>query len=307
MVLSRGENRLRPKYLYSLLPAFLVTICFSEYIFGNPIGLITENENYPVYEIAGFYIWLYNSPVFYVLTILALKKHQNNIKNHYSFCRSVDLKWLYYLSHGFALFILFILLKVTIQTIFDWEIPLDNYNISIGVVIVYIFGIGFFGYKQRGIFDNIELPEIGFKEENIEQIAKIKEKKLEVSYQKSGLNKEEALLILNKVKSLMQSEQPYLKSELDLPALAAMVGVSTHKLSQVINKYLNKNFFDFVNEYRIEKVKELLSDPRYNHFKIMSLAYESGFNTKSTFYNLFKKLENITPSEYRQKNQRRAG
>jgi AraC-like DNA-binding protein len=307
MVSIRGENHFRIKYLYSLIPVFLVTICFSEYLFSSPLSFIAEEESYPVYKIAGFYIWLYNSPIFYLLAILALKKHQKKIKNHYSFSKSVDLRWLYYLSHGFAIFILFLLLKVTIRTVFDWEIPLDNYNISIGVVIVYIFGIGFYGYKQRGIFNEIDLSESNIKEKNSEQLEKARVNKLEGSYQKSGLNKEEALIILNKLKYKMSSEQLYLESELDLPSLAEKVEVSTHKLSQVINEYLNKNFFEFVNEYRIEKVKELLSDPGNIQFKIISLAYDSGFNSKSTFYNLFKKLEGITPAEYRQKNQLKAG
>ena len=105
----------------------------------------------------------------------------------------------------------------------------------------------------------------------------------------------------------MLSEQLYLESELHLAALAVKVNVSTHKLSQVINEYLDKNFFDFVNEYRIEKVKEFLGDPNYNKFKIVSLSYDSGFSSKSTFYNLFRKLEGMTPGEYRQKHQLKTG
>jgi len=104
----------------------------------------------------------------------------------------------------------------------------------------------------------------------------------------------------------MQSEEPYLESELYLAALTDKVYVSTHKLSQVINEYLNKNFFDFVNEYRIERVKEFLSNPEYNQLKIVSLAYDSGFSSKSTFYNTFKKSEGITPAEYRKKYQQKS-
>jgi AraC-like DNA-binding protein len=306
-VSTRGENYLRTNYLYTLIPAVLVTICFSKYVFVNPTALFSESEKFSLIAKIGIYIWLYNSPIFYVLTIIALRKHQKQIKNQFSFTRSIDLKWLYYLSHGFAVFILFLLSRAPIQMIFNWDYPFDNYAISLVVVLIYIFGIGFFGYRQRGIFDNYNVFENELVKPELPQRIETDEEIHHISYKKSGLNKEEALLIVNKLKSSMQSEQLYLESELDMSSLADKVEVSTHKLSQVINEYLNKNFFDFVNEYRIEKVKYLLSDPDNNHFKIISLAYDSGFNSKSTFYTLFKKLEGITPAQYRQKNQLKAG
>jgi len=307
MLSTRGENSLRAKYLYTLLPAILVTICFYKIILFNPLALAEDGYLLTDLEITGLFIWLYNSPVFYILSIIELRKHQKRIKNHYSFSTSVDLKWLYYLSNGFGIFILFILIKALINIIFKWEIPIDNYNISIIVAIIYLFGIGFFGYKQKGIFDESSLDKTEVKDQNDNQLAITPVNKTEVSYQKSGLNKDEAILIENKLKSLMQSEQLFLESELDLPALSKKVEISTHKLSQVINENLNKNFFDFVNEYRIQKVKELLLDPANNQYKIISLAYDSGFNSKSTFYSLFKKIEGITPAEYRRKYQRKAG
>ncbi len=299
LVISRGENRLQINYLYTLIPAILVTILFFEFIFINPLGLFEEGGNFTIYSIIGAYIWTYNSLVFYVLTIITLKRHQKKIKRHYSFSKSVDLKWLYYLSNGFVVFLFFLLWRPVIKNLIGFEIPFDDYSIPVGVVVFYIFGIGFFGYKQRGVFNNLEFDEPSELKRNSDA-SHIKNKEL---YQKSGLSKEEALSIKNKLKTIMEVEQPYLECELDLPTLAKMVEVSTHKLSQVINENLGKNFFDFVNEYRIEKVKEHLSDPDNNRFKIIALAYQSGFNSKSTFYNLFKKMEGITPTEYRSKHQ----
>jgi AraC-like DNA-binding protein len=249
---------------------------------------------------------MYNSPVFYVLTIITLRKHQKKIKNHYSFTKSVDLKWLNYLSHGFAVFLFFLLFQGVIENILKMEFPFGNYDYSILVNVIYIFGIGYFGYKQRGIFNNYSHSTTEPVAEEIIQKIKTNQIESKKHYQKSGLNEEEAHEILSKLYSLMDSDQPYLESELDLPALAEMVYVSSHKLSQVINEYLNKNFFDFVNEYRINKVKEYLTDPDSNQYKIISLAYDSGFNSKSTFYNFFKKVEGVTPAEYRQKYQKEA-
>ena len=307
LVSTRGENFLRTKYLLTLVPAVLVFFCYYEFIFGNVADLFNNWQNHSTIEIIGTYIWLYNSPIFYILTIIALWKHQKKIKNHFSFSKSVDLKWLYYLSNGFAVFLFFIMARPLIRYLFDYEYPFGNYRISLGVVFIYIFGIGYYGYRQGGIFDNYIVDH----NQNVKQEPSRQKFRIEVKkhqpYQKSGLNKEDTQIILGKLKSIMLTEQPYLDSELHLAALSLKVDVSTHKLSQVINENLNKNFFDFVNEFRIEKVKELLIDPANNHLKIISLAYDSGFSSKSTFYNLFKKSEGVTPAEYRLKTQRKVG
>ncbi len=304
LVSTKGENFLRTKYLFTLIPAILVFTCFFGYIFGNVSDLFNDWQNHSTITEIGTYIWLYNSPVFYILTIIELRKHKKQIKDHYSFSRSIDLKWLNYLSHGFAVFILFLLSRAPIHYLFDWDFPFGNYSISLGVVFIYIFGIGFYGYRQRGIFNNDDVLDI---EDRKQEPSLSKKDNKQQSYQKSGLNKEEAQVILVKLKSLMQSEHPYLESELHLAALAVKVEVSIHKLSQVLNEYLHKNFFDFVNEYRIENVKALLSDPGYNQYKIVSLAYDSGFSSKSSFYNIFKKSEGVTPAMYRRKIQQISG
>ena len=187
------------------------------------------------------------------------------------------------------------------KNVFDLELPFDNYAISIIVMLFYIYGIGYFGYKQRGIFNdlnyNILNSEIQGTENDTNNNGKL--------YEKSGLNKKEAQQILNSLETLMSADQPYLEGELDLPTLANLISVSPHKLSQVLNVYLNKNFFDYVNGYRVEKVKEYLADSKNNHYKIESLAFDSGFYSKSTFYKIFKRVEGITPAEFRLKHQKK--
>jgi AraC-like DNA-binding protein len=306
LVSTKGENHLKASYLYTLIPAFLVTICFSEYIFNNPADLFNDWNNRSTIVEIGIYVWLYNSPVFYILTIITLLKHKKRIKNHFSYSRKVDLKWLFYLSNGFALFILFIILRGPAYWYLGWDFKIDNYSLSMAVVFVYIFGIGYFGYRQPGIFGNYVAdvnPGIG---KDVKIITENGNGKNHLSYQKSGLGNQEAQEIIGRLEGIMVSEQLYLDSELNLVTLAHKTNVSTHKLSQVINEYLDKNFFDFVSEYRIENVKNLLTHPENNQLKIVSLAFDSGFNSKSSFYKLFKKAEGITPAEYRKRNQKLA-
>lgn len=118
-------------------------------------------------------------------------------------------------------------------------------------------------------------------------------------YGNSSLTGPDAAAMLQKLQQLMQTEKPHLDSNLTLPELAARLSLSTHHLSQLLNEQLGKNFFDFVNEYRIAEMKEKLHDPALAHLKIEELAYQCGFNSKSVFNAAFKKATGKTPSGFR--------
>jgi len=80
--------------------------------------------------------------------------------------------------------------------------------------------------------------------------------------------------------------------------VATALQISTNHLSQVINENLDKNFFDFVNGYRVEMVKQKMKDPSNKNYTLLSLAYDCGFNSKSSFNAIFKKYTGSTPSQY---------
>jgi AraC-like DNA-binding protein len=98
--------------------------------------------------------------------------------------------------------------------------------------------------------------------------------------------------------SYIEKEKPYMNPELSLPAVAVSLEASRNQLSEVINKVHNKNFYEFINAYRVEEVKNLMADPKNKHFKLISLAYDAGFNSKATFNRIFKQMTGMTPSEY---------
>lgn len=96
----------------------------------------------------------------------------------------------------------------------------------------------------------------------------------------------------------MEEHHPYLDPSLSLDKLAEQTNMNPKYLSLILNSTLNKNFYEFVNEYRIEKVKELLLSPDLKHLTIAAIANEAGFNSKSSFNSIFKKYTNLTPKEY---------
>ncbi|MBD2715084.1 helix-turn-helix domain-containing protein [Microvirga sp. STR05] len=95
----------------------------------------------------------------------------------------------------------------------------------------------------------------------------------------------------------MQVAHPYLEPELTLGELAAQLRTNTSWLSKVINTGCGQNFNDFINEYRVREAERCLRDPKFRHYTLLAVALEAGFNSKSTFNRVFKKLRGLTPSE----------
>lgn len=100
--------------------------------------------------------------------------------------------------------------------------------------------------------------------------------------------------------TLMEQEKPYLNPELTLTELSKKLGLGSKQLSQVINQSQQENFSQYVARYRVEEAKRLLAAAAYRHYKISVIAYESGFNSISSFNAAFKKITSITAVAYRQ-------
>jgi AraC-like DNA-binding protein len=116
-------------------------------------------------------------------------------------------------------------------------------------------------------------------------------------YKGSTVTAETQKQLLAKLNRLMLDEKPFLKSDFSLPDLAQQLGTSVHILSQAINEGLGKSFFEMVAEYRVEQAKQLLKDQP--NIKVEEIAEQVGYNSKSSFNTVFKKLTGTTPSEFR--------
>lgn len=124
--------------------------------------------------------------------------------------------------------------------------------------------------------------------------------KTEISkYSKSTLDVHSRLNYQNQLLSFLETEKPFLDKKLSLSDLANSLNLSSNTLSQVINEGLKMNFHDLINEFRLKEFKKKLSDPRQSHKTILALAYESGFQSKASFNRIFKKMEGISPSSFR--------
>ena len=97
----------------------------------------------------------------------------------------------------------------------------------------------------------------------------------------------------------MEQDKLYQEPQLTLQNLADRIALPSYQVSQIINDQLGKNFYELVNGYRVEEAKRLLSDPKSKNYTILSVGFEAGFNSKTTFNTVFKKFTGLTPTDYR--------
>ena len=168
-------------------------------------------------------------------------------------------------------------------------------------MVILIYSMGLMGLRQPLIFSKTTfIEQVECKQPTIDT-----EKNIDDSskYQNSPISDELGKNLMLEIKQFMVTEKPYLEPKLSLPALATALDIPLNYLSQVINEQSGTNFFDFINQYRIEEAKYRLSLDATHGGNVLTIALEAGFNSKSTFYASFKKYTGMTPGEYRKARQ----
>jgi AraC-like DNA-binding protein len=117
-------------------------------------------------------------------------------------------------------------------------------------------------------------------------------------YAKSGLSVETATEYHAKLREIMSNEQLFINSELTLTDLADALGIHPNYVSQIINEREGKTFYDYVNELRVEEFTRKVALPKNKHLTLLAVAFDCGFNSKSSFNRCFKKVKHCSPSEF---------
>lgn len=125
------------------------------------------------------------------------------------------------------------------------------------------------------------------------------ENQRDIKYKNSGLTENMSIQVKSQLLDLLKNDKIYLDNTLTLSKLAQVINVDKYSVSQVINQDLNKNFYELINDYRIEEAVNIIdSNPKK---QVLDLIYECGFNNKVSFYKAFKKRMHMTPKEYIEK------
>lgn len=104
---------------------------------------------------------------------------------------------------------------------------------------------------------------------------------------------------IDRVINYLGREKPYLDANINMETMAKRLSLPERTLSRILNQYFGKNFFEFINEYRVEEAKHLLADPEKKNLNMLELLAEAGFSSKSTFNAIFKQYTGQTPSQFR--------
>lgn len=213
--------------------------------------------------------------LFYLmLCFRQIKHHVTNIKQLFSNIENKDLSWI-----RWSLIILFVALLLSFLQLFNIMniIPTVTQNLYFAVAqFLWLSGIGVLSIKQKPIYSN--------------------KNKVSDKYERSKLDEREAYKIEQRLKISMQEERMYQEPDLTLRQLSDHLGFSGHKISQILNSRMGKGFYDYINTLRIQRACELIAQTNKN---ILDIAYEVGFNSRSTFNSAFKKHTQQTPSQFK--------
>ncbi len=262
-------------FLLHFVPAILM------YLYLVSFFLLPADQKIEVYKNRGagyelFLIVKYYaiacSGIFYVIwSVLLLRKHKANIRDRFSDLEKVNLQWLQILTFGMGgIWFLVIFFRSEI--------------LILAGIVVFVFLIGFFGVRQAVIFTPELMPEVADEQKK--------------KYTKSGLTEDASEKLHQALIQHMTEDAPYRKSDLSISDLSSKLGVHPNYLSQIINQTEEKNFYDFVNSYRFEEFKRLITMQKNQQYTLLSLAYDCGFSSKSSFNRYFKRATGQTPSEY---------
>ena len=167
---------------------------------------------------------------------------------------------------------------------------------SIIAVSIALAFIGYIYYQRKRKAKQtkniqIQLPE------DVQEPEK-QEKTVELKYKTNKISTEECQRLTEKLEALMHRDKPYTNPDLKIADLATMLGRSAHTLSYLFNQHLNRNYYDYINDYRIEEFKRLINEDEYSKYTLGALAELCGFSSRASFFRYFKKVTGITPNEY---------
>lgn len=252
----------------------------------------TGGETYEVFQQVLLYAVFISGVVYVIWSSKLLQNHKKRIRNEFSNIEEINLKWLQLLTYGLGAV---------------WSLVIFSQNdvlIFIGVSI-FVITVGFFGIQQKSIVTSPEVEPIvaGTARVEVEQVSNveapsIKPKVEKEKYIKSGLTESKSEELYTSLARLIAEDKVYTSSELSLSELASMLDIHPNYLSEVINKKEGRTFYDYINAFRVEEFKRLIAIPENRQFTLMSIAYDCGFNSKSSFNRYFKKITGLTPSQY---------
>jgi AraC-like DNA-binding protein len=279
--LTRHRFKLHWAQLLHLIP-YLFFGTYT-YIIQEPFQLNSffQHDNHFTFRIIFGAVNLISWLVYNPLTLILVHKFRMNLRTELSNIeKNENLGWVLVVAVFYVVYCLLAFI-ITVVVFFDKLDPLSPhfYNYSMLLVLIYI--MSFYGLRQRQVSKHLLIA--GTK----------------TPYLNSNLSPENKYLIRQKIVDYFEKEKAYLNPDLNMNLLSKSLGIPKYQITEVLNTDIGKSFFNFVNFYRVEAVKLMLSDSS-NKFSIEAIGYDCGFSSKSSFYTVFKSMTGKTPVSYRE-------
>lgn len=239
-------------------------------------SLMTKLVTYRYLSVIGYGIWC----------IYTLLKYRSQVRQQYAGYNASERKWLRWVVIG-------------VVTISSWSLFVHKVGINVSADTSNIMGI------LGNYFTFIFVNSLVFLSIRYAPSFEGLSPKLEIDLKVNNKKKEFSPENIERIEKYMQLEKPYLNNDIHIEELAKKVSLPVRTLSNIINQHFKKNFFEFINTYRIDEAKRLLADPECSVKTVIEIIHETGFGSKSSFNTVFKQHVNMTPTEFRNRSNRR--
>lgn len=288
-----SDFRLKWKHLVHLLPILLVNLVFIPrlYLASNADMKLLSGDLEHMPEIYLIQILIEFQYVFYIVSaFLILKKYREIYLENYTNPSTSTYKYLFQMTTVFLIAHGLVALKNLLRYS-DYRQMFLWLNVVVGSVALFItcwLVMKALNHPElfRGINSKLQLTK--------DILPEVEEKTASKNVQDDAISSQ-----ISTLKQYMAQKEPFLDPSLTIQELANQIDIPVRDLSVLINHHMDQHFFDFVNEYRIQKAMGILKDQSRSQLTVLEILYEVGFNSKSSFNTSFKKHTNLTPTAYR--------
>ncbi len=276
------DYKLKPIHVLHLIPFFLAFIYMWDFfaLSGESKIRVLESfyENYSGSPDLFFYTYIIFEFTYGSISYYNFKKYFSDVGKEYSRDSIYNQKWVLNFILLFNIFwAITLIYHLLLLFSFEFFFPYDYVTYIFLTLFIQTFG-----------FASVLNPNSFF----VTPIDKENESML------SSAELPDLKITVDELEEYMRNEKPFLNPELRINDLSRMIDIPTHKLSQLINKETDKNFFEFINDFRIKEVKKRLPDPSYSNLTLNAIAKDCGFNSSASFYRVFKQSTGLTPKQF---------
>ncbi|WP_316635959.1 helix-turn-helix transcriptional regulator [uncultured Flavobacterium sp.] len=257
-------------FVFYILPVIILTKIIKKDFYPY-LNFIDENFN------QGLWQDLFSLFYFYLSLRLFFRVKKGMTANYSNF-KEKDFLWIKKFIYSFLIVIILDLTLVFLSIFGKYNGNELGFITMIFTVISMIY-LGYYGLTQSSIF----LPDFLTNEKPANR----------------QINPEELTVLKRKVTQALEEEKLYLSPDLTLRTLANSIELSERKLSSLINDEMNTTFYDLINNFRVQEAKKRLKSSDYNKYTVVAIGDSCGFNSKSSFYRIFKSETSLTPTQFK--------